>query len=113
MVQINTSTRGLHKHAACQLYGITLLVLPFYLAAGRNLYQRQYVAPGNIQNTFPDPLKNFYDRPSRLSSPRQPYFFAVLISSITLKAMWRICVDHIYLWAVAVRKSLPNHSIVF
>ena len=35
-------------YTACQLSGITLLVPPFSLKAGRNQCQRQHKAPDNI-----------------------------------------------------------------
>ena len=98
-------------HTAHQLYGITLRVRPSGFIAGDNLCQCQYKAPENI---FKDPrnhLTKNYGLLLLLSSPVLLSFSGVLISQIAPKAVWRICVDHIQLWAIAVCK-LPLQTKV-
>ena len=43
------------------------------------------------------------------SSPSQPFFYQVLIFPIAPKAVYRICFDHIQLWAVVVCQ-LPSQT---
>ena len=83
------------------------LVLRACLIAGVNLCHCQYNAPGN--NYLLWPSDKCYVHPSLLFCPGQPSFLGVRISPIATKVVWRICVDHIQLWAVAVCK-LPSQS---
>ena len=62
------------SYTACQLSGITLLVLPFCLTAGENLYQCQYKAIDNIWKTSRGPLIKFYCRPSTAVLSRSAFF---------------------------------------
>ena len=94
-------------YTARQFYGIAPLVLTACLTAGVNLCHCQYNAPGN--NYLLWPSDKCYVHPSLLFCPGQPFFLGVRISPIATKVVWRICVDHIQLWAVAVCK-LPSQN---
>ena len=69
----NRDAGDLRRHRV--LYNVTVM----------NLSQCQYKALGNTYKTPREPLTNFYDQPSLRSSPGQPSFLAVLISTIAPK----------------------------
>ena len=101
----------IYIYTARELCAITLVVPPFCLKASWNLCQSQYKAPGNVKDTSDVLLTKFYGWLSFLSIPGQPSFSGVLISPIVVKAVRRIYVDHIRLWAVVVCK-LHSENIV-
>ena len=92
--------------------GSTLLVPPLYLKTSGNLCQSQNKDPDNVKKTSGDFSTKFCGQPSLLSSPGQPSFPGVLISPISPKEVWRICVDHIKLWAVVVCEVLFNNIVL-
>ena len=88
-----------------------LLVPLFCPTAGANLCLCQCKDLDDIQKTSRDHLTKFYGLWSTtpMSSRVQPSYSVVLFFSLASKAVGRICVDHIQLWAAAVCKNIKIH----